>query len=134
MLKFRPCLLNLTRQKSFCFLPRVNLETCLRWVVLANVSSPSSHLRYSKGFCLCRLLPNQPVKFIGIEYPKKVLLQQLQWQIVGASCTELSRLHYHIDGIPCPTSGIGSTKDGFRVYLSAPLLNHRFSLLVGHIA
>ena len=101
---------------------------------LANVSSPSSHLRCSKGFCLCRLLPNQSVKLAGIEYPKKVLLQLLQWQIVGASCSELPRLLYHIDGIPCPTSGIGSTKDGFRVYLCDPSLNHGFSLLVCHIA
>lgn len=44
---------------------------------LANVSSPSSHLRCSKGFGSCRLLPNQPVKLIGIEYPKKVLLQKV---------------------------------------------------------
>ena len=134
MLKLRPDLLNLTWQKSFCFLPRVKLETCLRWVVLANVSSPSSHLRCSKGFGLCRLLSNQSVKLAGIEYPKKVLLQLLQGQIVGASCPELSWLLYHLYGIPCPTTGIGCTEVGFIVYLSDPLLNHCFSLLVCHIA
>lgn len=95
------------------FLPRVKHETCLRWVVLANVSSPSSHLRCSKGFGLCRLLSNQSVKLAGIEYPKKVLLQLLQRQIVGASCPELSWLLYHIYGIPCPTSAARRMALGF---------------------
>ena len=78
-----------------------------------NVSSPSSHLVCSKGFGLCRLLSNQSVKLAGIEYPKKVLLQLLQGQIVGASCPELSWLLYHIYGIPCPTSAARRMALGF---------------------
>ena len=68
--------------------------------------------------------PHHLVELIGIENAQQVLLQLLQWQIVRASCPELSWCWHYIDGIPCPTSGIGSTKDGFRVYLCHPTLNH----------
>ena len=77
--------------------------------------------------------PYSLVELISIEYPQKVLLQLFQWQVISASYSKISWCWYDIYGIPCPTSGISRPKDGFRIYIFYPSLNHGFSLLACHI-
>ena len=95
-----------------------------------------SHHHSTRDFNRWTALNNSPyslVEFIGIKYPQKVLFQLLQRQVVSTFCAIFSWFRYDIDCIPCPTSGISRPKDGFRIYIFYPSLNHGFSLLACHI-